>query len=142
MDRPPSPSGPRTHAKIARSTPSHRTANPRGTSGSCQPPSYAAAVTTPPRAGYYDLLCAAMGHEDDNLFQLDSDDKDADVIASRSLILLTNPAGIAVMVADTAEVVDAPGPGVATGNAPGTVAGATTATPHPVSIPPGLMLPY
>ncbi len=112
------------------------------TSGSHHPPSYTAAVMTPPRAGYYDLLRAAMGHEDNNPFQFDSDDEDADMIASGSPILLTDSAGIAVTAANTAEVADAPGgPGVATGNAPGTVVGATTATPPPVSIPPGLMLP-
>ncbi len=132
MDRPPSPSSLRTRAKTACSTPSHRTATPRAASGSRHPQSYAAAVTTPPRAGYYNLFCATTGHEDDNPFQVDSDDKDADVIASGSPILLTNPAGVAVTAADTAEVADAPGgPGVATSDAPGTVVGATTATPPP-----------
>jgi hypothetical protein len=128
MDRPPSPSGPRTHAKmvcLTASTPSHRTAAPRATSGSRHPPSYAAAVITPHRAGYYDPLCAAMDPDDDNPFHddsMDEVDQGAGEIEQGSPILLTNPAGIDAMTTDTAEVADASsGPGMATGNAPDTV---------------------
>jgi hypothetical protein len=61
------------------------------------------------------------------------------VIASRSPILLIDPAGVAVTVADMAEVADAPGgAGVATGDAPDTVVGATTATPPPGVNTPGI----
>jgi hypothetical protein len=139
MECPPSPSGPRTHAKTVRltaSTPSHRTAAPRATSGSRHPPSYAAAAMTPHRAGYYNPLRAATDPDDDNPFyddSVDEVDQGSGEIKQRSLILLTNPAGVDATATDTAEVADTSGgPGVVTGDAPDTV---VTAAPPDVNTP-------
>ncbi len=139
MDRPTSPSGPQTRAKTVRSTastPSHRSAAPRATSGSRHPPSYAAAAMTPHRVGYYDPLCTATDPDDDNPFHDDSTDEvdqGSGEIEQRSPILLTDPAGVDAMAMDTAEVADASGgPGVVTGNAPNTV---VTGAPPDVNTP-------
>jgi hypothetical protein len=128
MDHPPSPSGLRTRTKtvcLTASTPSHRTAAPRATSGSRHPPSYAAAMMTPHRASYYDLLHAATDLNDDNPFHddfADEVDQGSGEIEQGSPILLTNPAGVDATVTDTAKVADAStGPGVVTSNAPDTV---------------------
>jgi hypothetical protein len=159
MERPPSPSGPRTRAKTARlaaPTPPHRTATPRASSSTrhlqlpCRPASYAAALATPPRAGYYDPLRAAADCDDDNPFQVDLEDDNDDgssVLDNESPALLTDPAGVAdpagveVPTAVTMAIADASGGSGVVSNdnsndtvvapsplaAPGTAASGTTA---------------
>jgi hypothetical protein len=124
MDRPPSRTRTKTVHSTA-STPSHRTAAPRATSGSRHPPSFSAAAMTPHRAGYYNPLCAATDPDDNNPFYVDSaDEVDQGLgeIEQGSPILLTNPGGVDATGTDTAEVADASGgPDVVTGDAPDTV---------------------
>ncbi len=165
MERPPSLFGPctcATTARLAAPTPPHRTATPRASSSTRRlqllrcPASYAAALATPPWAGYYDPLCAAMDCDDDNPFQVDSADDDDDgssVLDDESPALLTDPAGIAdpagveTAAAVTAAIADTSGgSGVVSGNnsnaaavapsplaAPGTAAPGTTAPSWPTS---------
>jgi hypothetical protein len=150
MERPPSRSGQRTRTKTARSaapTPPHRTATPRASSSARRlqlprrPASYAAALATPPRAGYYDPLCAATDRDDDNPFQVDSADDDNDgssVLDDESPALLTDPAGVAdpagveAATAVMMAIADASGgSGVVSGND----SNATVAAPSPLAAP-------
>ena len=80
--------------------PSHRSASPRATSTSGRrrrnarrPASFAAAVSTPPRTGYYAPLVAATPRDDDNPFAIDSGPDDDDSAEGGSPLLLTDPAG-------------------------------------------------
>ncbi len=73
MERPPSPPGPRTRTKTARSnvlspinTPPHWTSVPRATSDLRPPTNYAAAVMTTTRASFYDPLREHKNSDDDN----------------------------------------------------------------------------
>jgi hypothetical protein len=150
MERPPSPSSPRTHAKTARSaapTPPHRTATPCVSSSvhhlqlPRRPASYAAALATPPWVGYYDPPHAATDRNDDNPFQVDladDDDNGSSVLDDKPPALLTDPdgvtdpAGVEAAAAVTTAIADASGD---SGVVPGNDSNAAVVAPSPLVAP-------